>query len=126
MSKFTFADCTRFDALIKDVFPGVDFKEVEYDELTTALKQVFEEANYEIIPNQVNYQEYFITFSWVIIILIIRYGSYLSSLSFQLASSGKQAFFSLKVWTIAFCYVCSLPVRGRDRKIPSSRLTRVT
>ncbi|XP_023565248.1 cytoplasmic dynein 2 heavy chain 1 [Octodon degus] len=53
MSKFTFADCTRFDALIKDVFPGVDFKEVEYSELSTALKQVFEEANYEIIPNQI-------------------------------------------------------------------------
>lgn len=53
MSKFTFADCTRFDALIKDVFPGIDFKEVEYDELSAALKQVFEEANYEIIPNQV-------------------------------------------------------------------------
>ena len=53
MSKFTFADCTRFDALIKDVFPGIDFKEVEYDELSAALKQVFEEANYEIISNQV-------------------------------------------------------------------------
>lgn len=53
MSKFTFADCTRFDALIKDVFPGIDFKEVEYSELSAALRQVFEEANYEIIPNQV-------------------------------------------------------------------------
>ncbi|KAJ8798091.1 hypothetical protein J1605_001582 [Eschrichtius robustus] len=53
MSKFTFADCTRFDALIKDVFPGIDFKEVEYDELNAALKQVFEEANYEIISNQI-------------------------------------------------------------------------
>ncbi|KAK7812802.1 LOW QUALITY PROTEIN: hypothetical protein U0070_019828, partial [Myodes glareolus] len=52
MSKFTFADCTRFDALIKDVFPGIDFKEVEYSELSAALKQVFEEANYEVIPNQ--------------------------------------------------------------------------
>ncbi|KAK2099397.1 Cytoplasmic dynein 2 heavy chain 1 [Saguinus oedipus] len=53
MSKFTFTDCTRFDALIKDVFPGIGFKEVEYDELSAALKQVFEEANYEIIPNQI-------------------------------------------------------------------------
>lgn len=53
MSKFTFADCTRFDALIKDVFPGVDFKEVEYGELSSALRQAFEEANYEVIPNQV-------------------------------------------------------------------------
>ncbi|GAB5577021.1 cytoplasmic dynein 2 heavy chain 1 isoform X12 [Prionailurus iriomotensis] len=53
MSKFTFADCARFDALIKDVFPGIDFKEVEYDELRSALQHVFEEANYEIIPNQI-------------------------------------------------------------------------
>ncbi|XP_072467338.1 cytoplasmic dynein 2 heavy chain 1 isoform X1 [Notamacropus eugenii] len=53
MSKFTFVDCTRFDALIKDVFPGIDFKDVEYDELSAALKQVFEEANFEIIPNQI-------------------------------------------------------------------------
>ncbi|XP_034521541.1 LOW QUALITY PROTEIN: cytoplasmic dynein 2 heavy chain 1 [Ailuropoda melanoleuca] len=53
MSKFTFADCSRFDALIKDVFPGMDFKEVEYGELSSALQQVFEEANYEIIPNQI-------------------------------------------------------------------------
>jgi dynein heavy chain 2 len=53
MSKFTFADCIRFDALIKDVFPGIEFKEVEYDELSAALNQVFEEVNYEIIPNQV-------------------------------------------------------------------------
>ncbi|KAL4829789.1 hypothetical protein H8958_009079 [Nasalis larvatus] len=53
MSKFTFTDCTRFDALIKDVFPGIELKEVEYDELSAALKQVFEEANYEIIPNQI-------------------------------------------------------------------------
>uniref|UniRef100_A0A8C5YQN7 Cytoplasmic dynein 2 heavy chain 1 n=1 Tax=Marmota marmota marmota TaxID=9994 RepID=A0A8C5YQN7_MARMA len=53
MSKFTFADCIRFDALIKDVFPGIDFKEVEYDELSAALQQVFEEANYEIIQNQI-------------------------------------------------------------------------
>ncbi|XP_044933442.1 cytoplasmic dynein 2 heavy chain 1 isoform X4 [Mustela putorius furo] len=53
MSKFTFADCSRFDALIKDVFPGIDFKEVEYGQLSSALQQVFEEANYEVIPNQI-------------------------------------------------------------------------
>uniref|UniRef100_A0A4W3JMF3 Cytoplasmic dynein 2 heavy chain 1 n=1 Tax=Callorhinchus milii TaxID=7868 RepID=A0A4W3JMF3_CALMI len=53
MSKLTFADCTRFDSLVKDVFPGIDFKEVEYAELTAALHEVFEEANLEIIPNQI-------------------------------------------------------------------------
>uniref|UniRef100_A0A672TN04 Cytoplasmic dynein 2 heavy chain 1 n=1 Tax=Strigops habroptila TaxID=2489341 RepID=A0A672TN04_STRHB len=53
MSKLTFADCSRFDALVKDVFPGIDFKDVEYAELTTALQQVFEEANLEIISTQI-------------------------------------------------------------------------
>ncbi|XP_075054902.1 cytoplasmic dynein 2 heavy chain 1 [Mixophyes fleayi] len=52
MSKLTFADCSRCDALIKDVFPGIDFKDVEYLELNAALQQVFEEANLEIIPSQ--------------------------------------------------------------------------
>ncbi|XP_009895076.2 cytoplasmic dynein 2 heavy chain 1 [Dryobates pubescens] len=53
MSKLTFADCARFDALVKDVFPGIDFKDVEYAELTIALQQVFEEANLEIIGSQI-------------------------------------------------------------------------
>lgn len=52
-SKLTFADCTRFDELVKDVFPGTDSKDVEYAELTAALHQVFEEANLEIISTQV-------------------------------------------------------------------------
>ncbi|XP_071990308.1 cytoplasmic dynein 2 heavy chain 1 isoform X1 [Engystomops pustulosus] len=53
MSKLTFADCSRCDALIKDVFPGIDFKDVEYVELSAALQQAFEEANLEIIPSQI-------------------------------------------------------------------------
>ncbi|NXK72907.1 DYHC2 protein, partial [Amazona guildingii] len=53
MSKLTFADCSRFDALVKDVFPGIEFKDVEYAELTIALQQVFEEANLEIISTQI-------------------------------------------------------------------------
>ncbi|KAF3823514.1 hypothetical protein GH733_006982 [Mirounga leonina] len=40
MSKFTFADCSRFDALIKDVFPGIDLREVEYGELSSALQRI--------------------------------------------------------------------------------------
>lgn len=55
MSKLTFTDCSRFDALVRDVFPGVDFKDVEYKELTTALQAVFEEAKLEIIPSQVSF-----------------------------------------------------------------------
>ncbi|XP_040514464.1 cytoplasmic dynein 2 heavy chain 1 isoform X1 [Gallus gallus] len=53
MSKLTFADCARFDALVKDVFPGTDFKDVEYAKLTAALQEAFEEARLEIINTQV-------------------------------------------------------------------------
>lgn len=53
MLKFMFIDCIWFDVLIKDVFFGIELKEVEYDELSVVLKQVFEEVNYEIIFNQI-------------------------------------------------------------------------
>lgn len=53
MSKLTFADSSRFDALVRDVFPGVDFKDVEYETLRSALLAVYEEARLEIIPSQV-------------------------------------------------------------------------
>ncbi|XP_064157010.1 dynein cytoplasmic 2 heavy chain 1 isoform X2 [Anguilla rostrata] len=53
MSKLTFADSSRFDALVRDVFPGVDFKDVEYETLSAALEAVFEEAKLEIIPSQI-------------------------------------------------------------------------
>ncbi|XP_053164065.1 cytoplasmic dynein 2 heavy chain 1 isoform X1 [Hemicordylus capensis] len=53
MSKLTFADCARFDALVKDVFPGIDFRDVDYAELSSALLEVFEEANLEIICSQI-------------------------------------------------------------------------
>lgn len=54
MSKLTFADSSRFDALVRDVFPGVDFKDVEYETLKSALLSVYEEARLEIIPSQVH------------------------------------------------------------------------
>ncbi|KAG7470921.1 hypothetical protein MATL_G00119020 [Megalops atlanticus] len=53
MSKLTFADSSRFDALVRDVFPGADFKDVEYEMLSAALEAVFEEAKLEIIPSQI-------------------------------------------------------------------------
>ncbi|XP_013915709.1 PREDICTED: cytoplasmic dynein 2 heavy chain 1 [Thamnophis sirtalis] len=53
MSKLTFADCARFDALVKDVFPGIDFNDVDYAELNSALQKTFEEANLEIISTQI-------------------------------------------------------------------------
>ncbi|XP_035389840.1 cytoplasmic dynein 2 heavy chain 1 isoform X3 [Electrophorus electricus] len=52
MSKLTFADSARFDALVRDVFPGVDFRDVEYEALSTALLAAYEEACLEVIPSQ--------------------------------------------------------------------------
>ena len=53
MSKLTFADSFRFDALVRDVFPGVSFSEVEDQALTRALEQAYSEARLELIPSQV-------------------------------------------------------------------------
>lgn len=53
MSKLTFADCSRFDALVRDVFSGVDFTDVEDQILTHALEQIYKEAQLELIPSQV-------------------------------------------------------------------------
>jgi dynein heavy chain 2 len=43
MSKLTFSDSRRFDALLKDIFPNVKITEFEYDDLKKALAQVFAE-----------------------------------------------------------------------------------
>ena len=54
LSKLTFADSKRFDALVKDTFPGVDFRGVEYAELAAALKTVAEESNLVVMETQVS------------------------------------------------------------------------
>lgn len=53
MSKLTFADSSRFDALVRDVFSGVNFTDVEDQILIDALTQVYSEAQLELIPSQV-------------------------------------------------------------------------
>ncbi|KAI5098641.1 cytoplasmic dynein 2 heavy chain 1, partial [Silurus meridionalis] len=53
LSKLTFSDGARFDGLLGDVFPAVDFNEVQYEELRVALHGAYEEAKLEIIPSQV-------------------------------------------------------------------------
>ncbi|CAG6004611.1 unnamed protein product [Menidia menidia] len=52
MSKLTFADSSRFDALVRDVFAGVDFTNVDDQILIHALEQVYKEAQLELIPSQ--------------------------------------------------------------------------
>ncbi|XP_075905861.1 cytoplasmic dynein 2 heavy chain 1 [Nelusetta ayraudi] len=52
MSKLTFADSSRFDSLVKDVFSGVNFTDVNDQILMNALEQVYKEARLELIPSQ--------------------------------------------------------------------------
>ena len=53
LSKLTFSDSKRFDALVKDTFPGVDFRGVEYAELAAALRAAAEESNLVVMETQV-------------------------------------------------------------------------
>ncbi|XP_071126281.1 cytoplasmic dynein 2 heavy chain 1-like isoform X2 [Mytilus edulis] len=45
LSKLTFSDCARFNALVKDVFPGIEFKDIEFDKLAEAIREVCKEQN---------------------------------------------------------------------------------
>lgn len=51
MSKLTFSDSKRFDALLRDIFPNVRITEFEYEELKKALAQVF--AEHKLIFNNI-------------------------------------------------------------------------
>ncbi|CAH1776602.1 unnamed protein product [Owenia fusiformis] len=53
LSKLTFSDGIRFDALLKDVFPGVEFKDIEYEDLAAAIREVCKESNLVINETQV-------------------------------------------------------------------------
>ena len=53
LSKLTFADSKRFDSLVRDIFPGVDFKGVEYPELAEALRTSAQESNLMVMETQV-------------------------------------------------------------------------
>lgn len=55
MSKLTFADTSRFDALIKDVFSGVNFTNLDDQILVHALEEAYKEAQLELIPSQVRF-----------------------------------------------------------------------
>ena len=61
LSKLTFADSKRFDALVRDIFPGVDFKDVEYAGLAEALRAAAQESNLMVMETQVNLSVSFVT-----------------------------------------------------------------
>ena len=53
LSKLTFSDSKRFDQLVRDVFPDVEFKDVEQEKLIEALKLSAQDMHLEIIGSQV-------------------------------------------------------------------------
>ena len=53
LSKLTFADAARFDGLVKDTFPRVDIREIEYPELLEAIREVYVEMGLVYVPQQV-------------------------------------------------------------------------
>ena len=65
LSKLTFADSKRFDALVRDIFPGVDFKGVEYAELADALRSSAQESNLMVMETQVSIILYYYKFTVV-------------------------------------------------------------
>jgi hypothetical protein len=63
LSKLTFSDSIAFDALVKDVFPGVPFKDIEYETLREKLKEVCAESN--LIVNEIQVDFFSATFSFL-------------------------------------------------------------
>ncbi|TPX70937.1 hypothetical protein SpCBS45565_g01524 [Spizellomyces sp. 'palustris'] len=53
LSKLTFADGQRFDALMNDIFPDVSPEDVTYEELAKAVKETYDELNLVYIESQV-------------------------------------------------------------------------
>ncbi|XP_052794024.1 cytoplasmic dynein 2 heavy chain 1-like isoform X3 [Mya arenaria] len=53
ISKLTFSDSIRFDALVRDVFPGIEFKDIEYETLAEAIRNVCKETNLVINELQI-------------------------------------------------------------------------
>ena len=56
LSKLTFADSKRFDALVRDVFPGAEFQDVDYAELQSALVETTQEMGLIVSKVQVSFQ----------------------------------------------------------------------
>ncbi|XP_013392185.1 cytoplasmic dynein 2 heavy chain 1, partial [Lingula anatina] len=53
LSKLTFSDSIRFNSLLKDVFPGTEFKDIEYENLAQAIREVCKERNLVVNESQV-------------------------------------------------------------------------
>ena len=53
LSKLTFSDSSRFDALIRDVFLDVAFNNEGYEDLKKAIRDSYEELELKINENQI-------------------------------------------------------------------------
>jgi dynein heavy chain 2, cytosolic len=54
LSKLTFSDSIRFQALINDVFPNAQVDEIDYSQLKDAIKKALHELKLEFMPKQVS------------------------------------------------------------------------
>jgi dynein heavy chain 2 len=53
LSKLTFSDSVKFDALIRDVFLGVAFNNEGYEDLKKAIRDSYEELELKVNENQI-------------------------------------------------------------------------
>ena len=53
LSKLTFGDSKRFDGLLRDIFPGIDLRDIEYETLRLALHEIFTQHHLSINDMQV-------------------------------------------------------------------------
>ena len=53
MSKLTYSDAKKYEALQKDMFPGINSEDIAYEDLTAAIKVALEEMKHELIDSQV-------------------------------------------------------------------------
>jgi dynein heavy chain 2, cytosolic len=51
MSKLTYSDSRKYEALQQDMFPGIKSEDIAYEQLTVAIKQALEELKLEYIES---------------------------------------------------------------------------
>ena len=54
ISKLTFNDTLKFNVLVEDVFPGIDIKDIIYQQISDAVSTVFAEDKFDLKPAQLN------------------------------------------------------------------------
>ena len=60
LSKLTFGDSKRFDGLLQDIFPGIDLRDIEYENLRLALHEIYKE--HHLLINDMQVRSFFFRF----------------------------------------------------------------